>query len=116
MSRCRIWNKPTSPVEVQIALHVAAPAKPEFGQSCNGCGACCAAEPCPVSRTLLGHREGSCPALLWSDDDQRYFCGMARSPDIYMAWLPNAGASLMARACRRWISAGSGCDFDAQVS
>jgi len=46
-----------------VLLHAAAPGKPSPGVSCNGCGVCCAAEPCPLSRVLLWHRRGSCPAI-----------------------------------------------------
>jgi hypothetical protein len=41
---------------------------------------------------------------------------MARAPEIYLNWLPAVCAELMAQACRRWIAAGSGCDFDAEIS
>jgi len=36
-----------------IAIHAAAPAKPALGEPCNGCGVCCAAEPCPVGMFAL---------------------------------------------------------------
>lgn len=99
-----------------IRLHAAVPPKPTFGAPCNGCGACCAAEPCPLSRVLLGHRAGSCPALTWGEADQRYYCGMAVTPDAYLAWLPALLRKPAARLARRWIATGIGCDFDAEVS
>lgn len=99
-----------------LRLHAAAPPKPAFGAPCNGCGACCAAEPCPLSRLLLGHRSGSCPALRWSDGEARYACGLATQPAACLRWLPARFGGLAARLARRWIAAGAGCDFDAEVS
>jgi hypothetical protein len=99
-----------------ISLHSAAPPKPACGTPCNGCGACCAAEPCPVSRFLLGHRRGACPALQWVAKDSRYVCGMVIDPAGFLHWLPQALHPLFSRLNRRWIAAGSGCDFDAEVS
>ena len=85
-----------------IRLHAAAPPKPLLGAACNGCGACCASEPCPLAMLLFWRRRGSCPALQWADE--RYRCGvLAKSPP----WL--------ARWVRRWIAAGQGCDFDAEL-
>jgi hypothetical protein len=98
-----------------IVLHTVAPPKPGLGENCNGCGACCAAAPCPVSRFALGHRKGSCPALEWREGERRYRCGMALNPGAYLAWLPDGLAPWAARACRRWIAAGEGCDFDAEI-
>jgi hypothetical protein len=98
-----------------IRIHPAAPIKPEDGQPCNGCGVCCAAEPCPLSLALLRHRDGSCPALLWSGDQSRYVCGLAADPLTYLPWLPRLSRPLFSRLARRWIAAGSGCDFDAEV-
>jgi hypothetical protein len=77
-----------------ILIHPQAPPKPAPGRPCNGCGVCCAAEPCPVGMLLSLKRRGACRALRW--DGTRYRCGaMLRAP-----WLA------------RWISAGSGCDSD----
>ncbi len=98
-----------------IALHAAAPDKPPFGAPCNGCGACCAAAPCPVSRLWLGHRAGACPALNWNAADRRYVCGMVIDPARQLRWLPRSFAALASRACRRWIAADTGCDFDAEI-
>jgi hypothetical protein len=96
-----------------IALHRAAPAKPALGAPCNGCGVCCASEPCPLSRLLLGHRSGACPALTWQGE--RYVCGLVAAPAAQLAWLPSALAPLAARLARRWIAAGAGCDCDASL-
>ena len=99
----------------QIRIHAEAPPKPATGAPCNGCGACCAAEPCPVSRLLLRHRHGPCPALTWVPDERRYFCGMVATPASFLPLLPKPLANLASGLLRRWIAAGIGCDFDAEV-
>lgn len=91
---------------MKIWLHRAAPAKPAMGAPCNGCGVCCAHAPCPLSRFLLGHRQGMCPALVWQGT--RYGCGMLVAPRGLARWLPR-------RLRRRWIGAGRGCDCDAEL-
>ena len=99
----------------EIRLYREAPPKPALGHTCNGCGACCAAEPCPLSRALLGHRDGPCPALTWVAAEDRYACGLVRAPAGHLRWLPAAAEGLARRLARRWIAAGTGCDFDAEV-
>jgi hypothetical protein len=99
----------------EIVLHAAVPAKPAVGAPCNGCGVCCALAPCPLSRVLLGHRHGACPALSWQDEGPRYVCGLVMAPDAHLPWLPRVFAPLASRLARRWISAGSGCDCDAEM-
>lgn len=88
--------------EAVIHLHPQAPAKPALGQPCNGCGACCALEPCPLGAVLSLRRQGACTALEWHAPEQRYRCGL----------LVRAAASGVPaqRLVSRWISAGSGCD------
>jgi hypothetical protein len=98
---------------VEIRLHADAPEKPAVGAVCNGCGVCCSIAPCPLSRALLGHRQGTCPALEWAGE--RYVCGLATAPGKHLRWLPGRFAPLAARLARRWISSGSGCDCDATV-
>lgn len=95
-----------------IAIHPAAPAKPALGAPCNGCGVCCAAEPCPVSHVLLGHRTGACPALQWHEPQRRYVCGMVMAPASFLLWLPLPLQALFRRLTRRWIAVGIGCDSD----
>lgn len=96
-----------------VLLHRDAPEKPPSGAPCNGCGVCCALLPCPLSRTLLGHREGSCPALIWHTGGYR--CGLVIDPAAYLDWLPCRAAPLAARLAKRWIAAGMGCDCDAEI-
>ena len=107
-------NRPAG--ESLITLHPAAPPKPAPGAPCNGCGACCAAQPCPLSFLLLGHRTGSCPALQWLEPERLYACGMVMAPANFLRWLPQRWNAFAARRCARWIAAGSGCDFDAEIS
>ncbi|MBL8327250.1 MAG: hypothetical protein JNJ71_00245 [Rubrivivax sp.] len=85
-----------------IHLHRDAPAQPAEGAPCNGCGACCSAEPCPIGAVLSLRRSGRCTALEWSDDDGRYRCGLL----VKAAQTGRATERLV----RRWIAAGAGCD------
>jgi hypothetical protein len=98
-----------------ISLYFAAPPKPASGAPCNGCGACCAALPCPLSRLLLGHRTGYCPALQWQAGESRYVCGLVILPSSHLHGLPLRADALFSRLARRWIAAGRGCDFSAEV-
>lgn len=91
---------------IEIRLHADAPEKPAEGAPCNGCGVCCALSPCPLSRFLLGHRRGACPALVW--ERTRYVCGLADGEAGIARWLPR-------RLALRWIGAGLGCDCPATV-
>jgi hypothetical protein len=84
-----------------IHLHLSAPAKPAEGAPCNGCGVCCAAEPCPLGMLLSGRRRGACRMLRWTPAAGRYRCGA-------LASAPPALQPLV----RRWIGAGAGCDSD----
>jgi hypothetical protein len=95
-----------------IAIHAAAPAKPALGDACNGCGVCCAALPCPVSRVLLGHRQGACPALCWQVEAGRYVCGMITRPANFLRWLPARWEAAAGRRFARWVASGIGCDSD----
>ena len=93
-----------------IRLHPAAPAKPAETAPCNGCGVCCAAEPCPVGVLVSGRRTGACAALSWDGDAGLYRCGLVSAPRRVLPWLPAVLAPLASRLARRWISAASGCD------
>ncbi len=96
-----------------ILLQEQAPAKPAAGQPCNGCGVCCAAEPCPVGVLLSRRTRGACVALTWHGPSQTYRCGaIARASELRPRWL----ATLMRRLSLRWIAAGEGCDCSLQAS
>jgi hypothetical protein len=90
-----------------IRIHPAAPAKPAWGEACNGCGVCCAAEPCPLGIWLSRRRQGACAALGWDSGGQRYLCGALAEPGRWLPWLPAAWAQALAR---RWIASAQGCD------
>ena len=94
-----------------ILLHADAPPKPAPGRACNGCGTCCAAEPCPLGMLLSRRRHGACTALRWSEADARYHCGVLAEPRRWLPWLPAAWGRALAR---RWIAAGIGCDATLQ--
>jgi hypothetical protein len=81
-----------------ILLHPEAPPKPQPGAACNGCGVCCAAEPCPVGMLASLRLRGACRLLRWDTAASRYRCGAL------------AGPRLWALLVRRWIAAGTGCD------
>lgn len=90
-----------------ILLQVEAPAKPALGAPCNGCGVCCAAEPCPLGVLLSRRRLGTCVALEWDAPQRRYVCGVLARPKAHVPFWP---AAWTRRLAARWIAAGRGCD------
>jgi len=98
-----------------ILLRVEAPAKPAFGAPCNGCGVCCATEPCPLGVVISRRRTGTCDALVWDEEDNRYSCGAIVNPQAVLprklAWLAPSFTVL----AKRWIAAGKGCDASLRV-
>lgn len=104
-----------------IQLHLQSPPKPAAGAACNGCGVCCAAEPCPVGMLVSRRRHGACTALVWQDDEPatagaapglrtgRYRCG------LLVSRAPTLAGRLADRLARRLIAAGQGCDCDLEV-
>lgn len=86
-----------------VHIHPEAPAKPAWGQPCNGCGVCCLAEPCPVGMLVSRRRRGACAALRWSDEERRYRCGLVTGE--HGCW-----PRFVRVLARRWIAAGIGCD------
>ncbi|MBI2732700.1 MAG: hypothetical protein HYX44_05175 [Aquabacterium sp.] len=102
-----------------IHIHPEAPAKPAVGEPCNGCGVCCLAEPCPVGVIVSRKRHGACKALVWSQSDGRYFCGLlvgaASGSGNAGAWWRRWARAAWLRWARRMISAGSGCDASLEV-
>ena len=105
-----------SPNLQTIHLQRAAPAKPDEGQACNGCGVCCALETCPAARLRFLQKRGPCPALEWSGDDSCYRCGLLTRPGHYLGWLPPAGQPFARRLFARWIAAGQGCDCNVNLT
>jgi hypothetical protein len=99
---------------VVILLHPEAPPKPAEGRACNGCGACCAWQPCPLGQWLSRRRTGTCAALAWDAASRRYVCGALADPRRWLPWLPAAVGRALAQ---RWIAAGAGCDagFDTEA-
>ena len=93
-----------------IHLHVLAPTKPAVGQPCNGCGVCCASEPCPVGMLVSRRRHGACAALVWRHEAQRYRCGMIEEPAAHLPVPLRWAAPVAARLARRFVAAGIGCD------
>lgn len=87
------------------------PIKPAVGASCNGCGYCCAAEPCQIAQEWIqADPEQACPAL--EHEAGRFHCGMIRRPSHYLG-LPNDWADeplglMIATA----LGAGRGCDAE----
>jgi hypothetical protein len=93
-----------------IHLHPAAPAKPAEGAPCNGCGVCCASEPCPAGVLVSRRRQGRCAALTWNEAGALYRCGLIVQPRQFLPRGLRWAAPLAARWARRSISAGQGCD------
>jgi hypothetical protein len=92
-----------------IWLHRDAPQKPEFGAPCNGCGVCCASEPCPLGVLLSWRRRGRCRLLRHEPAHSLYRCGLM--PAARAAWPRPVLGALVAR----WIGAGLGCDSSAEA-
>lgn len=50
------------------------PAKPLFGEACNGCGICCALQLCPAGEIMFPGAQAPCPALKLTPDGSRTYC------------------------------------------
>jgi hypothetical protein len=98
-----------------IEIHKDAPTKPKLGTPCNGCGVCCAAEPCPVSLALLWPHTTPCKALVWREADKRYLCGMVSEPSHFVKWLPKRFNQTASKIFKRWIAADTLCDADVEM-
>jgi len=98
-----------------IELHPRAPAKPAYGGHCNGCGVCCAAEPCPIAFVFLWQFRGQCRALLWQNSTQSYVCGLIVAPERYVTLLPRRWRGRFGKFIASRVAAGKGCDFAAEV-
>ncbi len=106
---------PRPALQAVVWLEPAAPLKPPEGAPCNGCGLCCLAEPCPLGVLVSRRRTGPCAALLWSDAQQRYLCGMVQEPGAVTGWTQSWAVRLQRALARRWIAAGVGCDASLQA-
>jgi len=93
-----------------IHLHRKAPAKPNLGATCNGCGVCCLVETCPAGLILFRQKRGPCPALRWNEPETRYDCGFVTVPQQYLRGLPAIFVTPTQALFRRWIASGKGCD------
>jgi hypothetical protein len=90
--------------------HQTAPEKPAEGHPCNGCGMCCAAEPCGIAVEFLGATEGPCPAMQF--EGGRFWCGMTRTPGAYMG-APDFADGILGPMFAEALGIGRGCDSDA---
>jgi hypothetical protein len=100
-----------------IYLQPGAPTKPALGSACNGCGVCCASEPCPIGMLVTRRRHGTCAALRWVETQQHYRCGLLLERKAATANpLRTIGRALWHRWARRLIAAGSGCDAAVDVA
>lgn len=104
-----------APLSQTIILHREAPPKPALGAACNGCGVCCAADPCPVARVFLLQRAGSCRALLWQAASSSYACGMVSEPARHSRLVPTWLNARAGRFFASRIAAGLGCDSATEV-
>lgn len=105
-------TRPTPNAERVVLLHRGAPVPPRPGQACNGCGLCCAAEPCPLGVMVSGRRRGRCRALGWSEAAGLYRCRMISRPQALWTWLPGWAVPLVSRLARRWVAAATACDAE----
>lgn len=85
--------------------------KPPRGSPCNGCGWCCAMEPCGLAREFIGeHVKAPCPAL--ERRDGRFVCGLILRPSHYLR-LPNDWADEhLGGVFADALGVGKGCDAD----
>jgi len=102
--------------QTTILIHAKAPPKPALGEACNGCGICCATEPCPVSMVALLQFKGACRGLMWQEKESRYACGMVVQPAAYLRWLPARLENWAGRLAAKRIAAGQGCDAAIEVA
>lgn len=99
------------------------PVKPAYGSPCNGCGWCCASEPCGIAREFIGSDgEGPCPAL--EHEGGRFVCGLIVRPLVYLGRLAglaerdfapsriNDLGALIGSEIAEALGAGKGCCAD----
>lgn len=82
--------------------------KPPHGSPCNGCGACCADQRCPLGKIVFGPGR-RCPALEMKLP--AFTCGLVENPQQYAPDVVAAhGKSVASKAAAYLIGAGLGCD------
>ncbi|MFJ7441275.1 hypothetical protein ACIQW5_26935 [Methylorubrum thiocyanatum] len=97
------------------------PVKPAYGSPCNGCGWCCASEPCGIAREFIGaDGEGPCPAL--EREGGRFVCGLIIRPLVYLGRAagldgadeaqPEEADALLGSQIAEALGAGKGCCAD----
>jgi len=83
--------------------------KPSHGSPCNGCGACCRQELCPLGAGIFRTWEGPCPALI--PEGAHFACGLIRNPQEYApVRAAMHGTESLREAARYLVGAGVGCD------
>lgn len=97
-----------------MASHERGPEKPRFGEPCNGCGYCCALQPCAIAQEYLGAEDvGPCPALVFDNEETRFRCGMVLSPTRFMFLPPDPEADLiLGTMFAEMLAVGRGCDSE----
>lgn len=88
------------------------PLKPAYDTPCNGCGFCCAAEPCRIAREFIPDHPEEGPCLAMEFEAGRFVCGMIRRPGHYMQ-LPDWADAHLGGLFAQALGAGRGCDADA---
>lgn len=86
-----------------------APEYPGYGSPCNGCGFCCAAEPCQIARDFAGFTEGPCPAMEF--EGERFVCGIVKAPSRYIG-TPEFGDAFLGEMIAKALGIGKGCDSE----
>lgn len=97
------------------------PRKPLYGRPCNGCGDCCTAEACTLSRDYIHSEASPCVALEW--DGTRYHCGLISHPrrhlkeelPIMKLHLPNE-ERIIGDMFAHMLGAGKGCDAECSIA
>ncbi len=120
-----MFHPPDSAFNQAKVIHVrsVAPSKPGYGETCNGCGVCCLAAPCPLGILLSRRTQGACAALAWDEAPGIYRCGALSQPLRELQRALPRGLGVLARPlslvlaplARRWIAAGQGCDSQLHV-
>lgn len=82
--------------------------KPEFNSPCNGCGQCCKAEACNLSRDLLKSEATPCIALEF--DNNRYWCVLVRNPGVYLDVDNGLARRTVSPIFAYMLGLGVGCD------